>query len=1300
MLLAADLIGAFEGFDLETTPSGSEIEVVVRLQNAGDVEADDRVNVDFYLISTDNFDPEEMTNIFLGREQMRGDLPPGGMGFTDEFELPIGVNVPAGNYRFAVVVDPDNAVAEDDEDNNAATTDPFAVTQPDYDLVPSIDGTKTTLPEGDVVVGLGDDGTVRVVVTNPAESTATVPSGLKVDVKLFARPVGAMDDSEDVEITAKPTTISVSSLDPGESKTLSVKVEFPPDMETGEYEIIVKIDGDGALAETDEMNNEAALDDVTVMVADPFIDLAAGIGANIKLPDETIVSGDGTKIKIPVEITNLGNVPTQSGQQIEVTVSAVLLEDMDGAVGGGAHDGHGEDEDIHFEPVLVKVSKLGVGKIKKQSITVTLPPGVEAGMYEFRVDVDSSNLLDEPNELNNSAATGPVDVELGVVDLTAMISPKADLPTDFVNGSDDDFSVPVIITNEGNVPVPSGQTISVQLLARPVGGGMDILLGTYENQSISGLKPGKTKTLTLKNVLFPEDELGEFNIVAVVDSGEDLNESDEDNNEAVSDAFDPILVADPFVDLRVAIGAKIKLPDEPVESGDAVKIKVPIEILNDGNVAVAKGQKIMVTVEGELAMMLGAGGGAGDIENPLLVMDEVSISSLKPDKIKKATLTVEIVDGVPGGTYQFTATIDTTGLVEESDEMNNTATTNTFEVLHAFDLGVEIDDTVDLPGTATAGDGTMYEIPIVITNHGVMPMPADAMLDITVLIGDGAGVEAGTAMVSVSNLAPGASVMATLEGIVIPEGVEGDFPFRVVLNPGEDFDDTNDANDQAATESITISSMNELDLAIAFGDVDLPAMLLSGDGTMLELPIVITNTGDLAIPAGAMVDVEIRTGMDFDTVVGMATVDVGDLAVDDNVMVTVMNVVIPEGVVGDFQFRAVLLPSEDFEDSLVDNDADNTEDTYEFIAAVHDLAVTIDEPVDLPTLLLSGDGTTLSLPVTIENTGDLPIPAGAMVEVKVLVGDGDGVEAGSALVDVGDLALGGTVMATIMDIEIPEGVSGEQALRVVLQPSMDFDDADAGNDTDATDDTMQLFDDFFTMLTFDVTPTNLTTDGTRTGSDPIDGDANGELIIDVGGVIDPQEFLFDYRAENTADSMGYEEHVLFFNYDGDTAFVYRHLTIFNGQTIDVRPDDGADQLLLGDEPVIPVGGSVMDTAPMEGLFLTLDVEGTPVNEEVLDLDGTSTVEVAFVGYQTVERSDMVMVDTAVFTITLTHAATGNVDMGGMIRAVDVMFTSEITLWVDVDGIVQYTSDNQISGTVQDVGMFAENSMQTMQVVFA
>lgn len=270
----------------------------------------------------------------------------------------------------------------------------------------------------------------------------------------------------------------------------------------------------------------------------------------------------------------------------------------------------------------------------------------------------------EPRVMFSAAPLAADEPAESLLDLQAEIV-KVKMPEAAVAGDGTKVMAKVAIVNEGEDRVERRQKIDIQLFARPVGeagAGEDVLLTTRQNQSISNLRPGKSKSAMLKATLPNDLAQGEFVLVAVIDTADAVAETDETNNEALTD--DTVEVAEGYYDLACTLRT-VLLPDSITE-GSKGKGIVRATVTNAGNLGIPRGTRM------EVRVVLSPVGGGEDII--LRTTDSAAFSSLKPGKSRNVNLPVKLLSDLAEGDYDLSVIVDAADELGEPDETNNAAT--------------------------------------------------------------------------------------------------------------------------------------------------------------------------------------------------------------------------------------------------------------------------------------------------------------------------------------------------------------------------------------------------------------------------------------------------------------------------------------------------------------------------------------------------------------------------------------------------------------------------------------------------
>lgn len=436
------------------------------------------------------FDPA--TAVKLNTVKLKIDVPSVG---EQDLPLPVALpaNVAAGEYQVVGRLTGKGLAPV------LILSDELTVTQPNYDLVPTPDTGKSVIPAALVAnSGKPTNGKVAVQLTNTADSTATIPAKLNAATQVVLRQEG----HDDIVISAKPGKSIVGGLAPGtSSKAVNIAITLPGDLAAGTYQVVVKIDsgsGVGALAETNESNNEVVVR--TISVADPFVNLGVAVNAaQTKLPTAVIISGSATaKATLALTATNNGNVPTDKTQTVDV---AVVVK----PVGGGAAVATIPFNDLKFGKVLN-------GEDGNISLVVNLPAGIPDGAYILEATVTG---VTGDNLADNTAATSnatPLNVQEGRILLT--IATATDSFGATAVGSSAGKGG-VTFKNDGNVPMVGQVKVQFYASLTLSTAGLDPI---GESAVSVNLAPGATlsKPVSVDLILPNPNSTTTLNIIAVV----------------------------------------------------------------------------------------------------------------------------------------------------------------------------------------------------------------------------------------------------------------------------------------------------------------------------------------------------------------------------------------------------------------------------------------------------------------------------------------------------------------------------------------------------------------------------------------------------------------------------------------------------------------------------------------------------------------------------------------------------------------------------------------------------------------
>ena len=839
-------------------------------------------------------------------------------------------------------------------------------------------GTTWTLPPS-VVDGTALTGYASVAVHNIGN--IPLPTGQNVNIVVVAHDTTDTNNPDITLVTLNNQ--SVSALAAGGSATFLPHVSLAAGLPVDVYQIVATITPVQALTESNQANHtvtQTALGATeTIVSATPFVDLSAAFGSTLALP-ATDTSGDGKAMTVPVVVRNLGNVALPSGQKINIEIEAF----------------DGTTTTTLKTLVAQSVSSLAAGASATFTATgVTLPLELASGTYHIVAVADSSSLLTgDTNRANNTVSSvGVITVTYGYVDLTGLLGTTYTLLPSVVDGKAVTGYTSVVVKNIGNVALPAGQNVNIVVVAHDttVPTNPDITLATLNNQSVSALAAGGSRSFSAYINLASGLPTDTYQILANITPSQPLTEEHTDNNQAsltATGGTETIISASPFVDLSAALGSTFKLAATDI-SGDGKVITVPVVVRNVGNVALPSGQKINVEIEAF----------DGTTTTPLKTLTAQSVSSLAAGGSATFTASVTLPIGLATGTYNIIAVADSSdALTGDTDRANNTVTSSgTMAVTMGFvDLSAAFGTTLKLPTSDISGDGKLITVPVVVKNVGNVALPVGQKINIEIDAFDGTTTTLLKTLVaqSVSSLAAGASATFTATGVTLPIGLATGTYNLVAVADSSDLltGDTNRANNKVTTSGTMAVTQGYGDLSAAFGTTfKLPATDISGDGKLISVPVVVKNVGNVLLPAGQKINIEIDAfnGTTTTVIKTLTAQSVSSLAAGASATFTA-SVSLPQSLAtGTYNIVAVADSSD-----LVTSDTNRTNNkvtssgTIVVTQGVANLTgSTFGTLWTLPTTLAAGKALKGYASVVLKNTGNLALPAGQLVNIVIVAHD-------------------------------------------------------------------------------------------------------------------------------------------------------------------------------------------------------------------------------------------------------------------------------------------------------------------------
>ncbi len=211
----------------------------------------------------------------------------------------------------------------------------------------------------------------------------------------------------------------------------------------------------------------------------PSIDLVPSMGA-LNAPF-SIVSGTGKAYTVAVKVVNVGTTTTPAA--LPSTIRIYLQDATTGAL-------------RNITTGFLSLGGLTTGKSKTLNLSVLFPAGIPNGLYRTLVNVNDNGAVPESNVNNNTVFNGQIfSIAQGFYNITgAQIS--STVPVFKPANTAISGKVSVQIRSAGNINLPVGQSVYVQVMAHNVTTGTNFILGTAVLNTSAWI-PGKSATVAV-----------------------------------------------------------------------------------------------------------------------------------------------------------------------------------------------------------------------------------------------------------------------------------------------------------------------------------------------------------------------------------------------------------------------------------------------------------------------------------------------------------------------------------------------------------------------------------------------------------------------------------------------------------------------------------------------------------------------------------------------------------------------------------------------------------------------------------
>ena len=408
---------------LNLAPGGADITVSWTDNNLGTADANGYRDAVFLSTSPD---PSIVADRIVGTTLPNVGYESLGLGAgqstsrSTDFGVPGGLS--SGVYYIDVVDDSGQVVSESDETNNTASV-PIRINQIGADLAPS---------------ELSAPGSVNVPQDGTSIPVAWIDSNLGDAAANQYRDAVYLSTSPDPSIvadrvlgTSLPNVGYESlSLAAGDSQAESTDLGIPAWVPSGSYYLDVVDDSSQVVTETNENNNTSS---TPITIKEVRADLAP---SELSAPSSVTVSRAGTSITVSWTDANLGDAAAnQYHDAVYLSTSPDPSVVADRVLGTTAPN-------VGYESF-----GLDAGDAQTRSVDLGLPSSLTSGVYYLDVVDDSSNVVTETNEKNNTTWT--------TVKIRVTPAPPTGLNVDGSNSSG--TNGPIAITGQGE----PGDTVQV-----------------------------------------------------------------------------------------------------------------------------------------------------------------------------------------------------------------------------------------------------------------------------------------------------------------------------------------------------------------------------------------------------------------------------------------------------------------------------------------------------------------------------------------------------------------------------------------------------------------------------------------------------------------------------------------------------------------------------------------------------------------------------------------------------------------------------------------------------------------------
>jgi len=502
-----------------------------------------------------------------------------------------------GAYYVCAKMDPEDAVFEENETNNSrCSAATIKIVQADL-AVTQVTVSKTIIKPGD-----------WLVMTDTVKNQGTISSDSVISLSSVISKNSIVGDGDD--LVKVPYRQILTPIPVGGTNTGSGPVYIPETLQPGTYSFCAFVEE--SMKDLDNTNNARCVA-IEVMLPDLQMYYLESVGP----------AKPGGVLAVREAVQNIGKLPSAA-----VVLQYRLSEDT---VVGDADD---RLLQTRFIPVLA------VGTNSPVTLNVSIPENVPTGKYFVCATVDSTNVMQELSETNNTLCT-PTTIDITLPDLIilSVTTTATGVPA---GGS---FTATDTVKNKG--PVAGASKVAYRLSSDAVyGGADDVLLSAVRNvPELAALTGGSMGSVSLS--IPAATPAGAYHVCAEADATRVVPEYAETNNTQCSTTQIQVLKPD-LIPLQVGTTATIVRPGGSLTLTDTLQ--------NIGTAA--SGSSVI-----QYALSLSSTGSL------IPLTGSRTVTSLGAQA--KNTGTANVAAYVPDGIYVVCAVVDAFDQVSELNETNN-----------------------------------------------------------------------------------------------------------------------------------------------------------------------------------------------------------------------------------------------------------------------------------------------------------------------------------------------------------------------------------------------------------------------------------------------------------------------------------------------------------------------------------------------------------------------------------------------------------------------------------------------------